>query len=180
MFYVIYFVLYLQYSENEIDGPGFFDLTELDIKSMVPKLGIVKKICRLQVSSVSLFQYCFFKTCVDQNFHMVIMHACHNKTKFLIDHDGVVVEIEKAKSWVRTSHLNVHVILWVMFLNAKLIGSLRCIFLVSGHIKHNGSTCLLTSHNMLRGITIYVNPRIFQAIHIFRLSIIPEFISQYT
>lgn len=36
--------------DNEIDGTGFFDLTESDVKSMVSKLGIVKKICRLQTS----------------------------------------------------------------------------------------------------------------------------------
>ena len=37
-------------AENEIDGAAFVDLTEADIKSMVSKLGIVKKICRLQAS----------------------------------------------------------------------------------------------------------------------------------
>ena len=34
--------------DEEIDGSGFLDLTECDIKSLVPKLGIVKKISRLQ------------------------------------------------------------------------------------------------------------------------------------
>ena len=40
--------------ENEIDGITFLELTEADIKGLVPKLGVVKKIHRLQ-SSVSCF-----------------------------------------------------------------------------------------------------------------------------
>ena len=39
---------YLHYVDEETDGAGFLDLTEADIKSLVPKLGIVKKLCRLQ------------------------------------------------------------------------------------------------------------------------------------
>ena len=38
--------------ENEIDGTAFLELTETDIRGLVPKLGLVKKICRLQ-STVS-------------------------------------------------------------------------------------------------------------------------------
>ena len=38
--------------ENEIDGTAFLELTDADIKGLVPKLGVVKKICRL-LSSVS-------------------------------------------------------------------------------------------------------------------------------
>ena len=34
--------------EEDIDGAAFLDLTEADIKSMVPKLGLVKKVMRLQ------------------------------------------------------------------------------------------------------------------------------------
>lgn len=39
-------------SNSESDGTSFLELTESDIKCLVPKLGVVKKICRLQ-SSVS-------------------------------------------------------------------------------------------------------------------------------
>ena len=34
--------------DEKIDGSGFLDLTEGDIKSLVSKLGIVKKISHLQ------------------------------------------------------------------------------------------------------------------------------------
>ena len=34
--------------ENEVDGVGFFDLDDSDIKSLGLKLGTVKKILRLQ------------------------------------------------------------------------------------------------------------------------------------
>ena len=48
---IIYFYInFLFYSENEIDGDCFLELTESDIKGLVPKLGLVKKICRLQAS----------------------------------------------------------------------------------------------------------------------------------
>ena len=36
--------------ENEIDGATFLELTESEIKGLVPKLGLAKKICRLQCS----------------------------------------------------------------------------------------------------------------------------------
>ena len=47
------------HSVNEIDGASFLDLTDSDVKSMVTKLGIVKKIRRLQllVSSLLLLVY---------------------------------------------------------------------------------------------------------------------------
>ena len=67
----LYLFLYFC-AENEIDGTGFFDLDESDIKSMVSKLGIVKKISRLQklVRSTLFFllnhsmdvTYCLFIT----------------------------------------------------------------------------------------------------------------------
>ena len=34
--------------DEDIDGPAFIELSEMDIKSIVPKLGIVKKVMRLQ------------------------------------------------------------------------------------------------------------------------------------
>lgn len=47
---IIIILVFIFCVENEIDGTGFFDLDESDIKSMVSKLGIVKKISRLQKS----------------------------------------------------------------------------------------------------------------------------------
>ena len=58
------------YSENEIDGTSFVDLTESDIKSMVTKLGIVKKIQRLQLL-VSCSQG-VFNTCMC-NLHVHVL-----------------------------------------------------------------------------------------------------------
>ena len=41
--------------ENDIDGETFLELSEDDIRSVVPKLGAVKKIVRLQkVSGYSI------------------------------------------------------------------------------------------------------------------------------
>ena len=37
-------------AEHDIDGEAFMELTEADIKSLEAKLGIVKKICRLQTT----------------------------------------------------------------------------------------------------------------------------------
>ena len=38
-------------TENEIDGQAFSELSEDDVRRMTPKLGIVKKICRLKLVS---------------------------------------------------------------------------------------------------------------------------------
>ena len=44
-----YFVFpVLNVVDEDIDGAAFIDLSEADIKSLVPKLGMVKKIARLQ------------------------------------------------------------------------------------------------------------------------------------
>ena len=60
------------------------------------------------ISEFTLFQYCFFKTCVDEKFHNArYIYNGNVRIEFLIDHDGVVVEIGKAEGWVRTSHSNV-------------------------------------------------------------------------
>ena len=37
----------LLYSENYIDGAVFLTLTEVDVKAMIPPLGLVKKIMKL-------------------------------------------------------------------------------------------------------------------------------------
>lgn len=44
----MFFSLCLNITEEDIDGAAFLELSEADIKSMVPKLGMVKKIARLQ------------------------------------------------------------------------------------------------------------------------------------
>ncbi len=36
------------YADNEVDGEAFRDLSEADVKSLVSKLGLVKKILRLK------------------------------------------------------------------------------------------------------------------------------------
>jgi len=39
----------LNISENEVDGESFMDLSESDLKEMIPnKMGVVKKILKLQ------------------------------------------------------------------------------------------------------------------------------------
>lgn len=40
--------MHLTFTENQIDGAGFLDLTEPDIKELIKPLGIVKKIVRLK------------------------------------------------------------------------------------------------------------------------------------
>ena len=40
-------------ADNDVDGEAFLDLLESDIKSIVPKLGLVKKILRVQKVSGS-------------------------------------------------------------------------------------------------------------------------------
>lgn len=43
--------------DNEIDGQGFLDLTEADVKGLVSKLGVVKKILRLKTVCPLLPRY---------------------------------------------------------------------------------------------------------------------------
>ena len=48
--YVIYLYIFvfMCFTENQIDGESFLDLTEGDIKEVVKPLGVVKKIVRIQ------------------------------------------------------------------------------------------------------------------------------------
>ena len=55
-----YTVCMTPHADNEIDGDAFLELSEDDIRTLVPKLGMVKKICRLQKQLVSQF-VCYLK-----------------------------------------------------------------------------------------------------------------------
>ena len=48
-------VVHYYTTENEIDGSAFLELSEDDVRTLVPKLGVVKKICRLQKQLVGQF-----------------------------------------------------------------------------------------------------------------------------
>ena len=41
---------FFTFLEEEVDGQAFMDLTEDDIKSLGKKIGVIKKLCRLQKS----------------------------------------------------------------------------------------------------------------------------------
>ena len=43
----------IHHLENAINGETFLELTQMEIKSLVPKLGIAKKLMKMQKSSVS-------------------------------------------------------------------------------------------------------------------------------
>lgn len=40
-------VIHVYSTEEEIDGPGFLDLTEEDIKQLTDKMGLIKKVQRV-------------------------------------------------------------------------------------------------------------------------------------
>lgn len=44
----------MTYADNDIDWEAFLELTESEVKSLVPKLGTAKRILRLQSSVVCL------------------------------------------------------------------------------------------------------------------------------
>ena len=49
----VFHLCMIPHADNEIDGDAFLELSESDIRSLVPKLGMVKKISRLQKQLVS-------------------------------------------------------------------------------------------------------------------------------
>ena len=52
--------LLLIYADNDIDGEAFLELTESEVKALVPKLGTAKKVLRLQASMVCFYYYTLF------------------------------------------------------------------------------------------------------------------------
>lgn len=49
----------LFFIENEVDGQAFLELSENDVKTLTPKLGVVKKVLRLKV----VYMYNWTKHC---------------------------------------------------------------------------------------------------------------------
>lgn len=40
--------MFLVHTDEEIDGPGFLELTEEDIKKLTDKMGLIKKLQRIK------------------------------------------------------------------------------------------------------------------------------------
>ena len=68
-------VLHCHFPENYVDGESFLSLTEQDIKDMIPPIGIVKKILKLQ--HVSYYMHnCFLMNKFPGPFYL-LPFQCH-------------------------------------------------------------------------------------------------------